>query len=125
MFNEVWMSRYPRPLKVIFENGYEFKRNFIPLLKYFYVKPTCTAIKKPQKNAIIDRIHQVLGSMIKTKDLANVMFDVDAPWSKIIASIAYTVRLSYHSTLQATPGQVVFGCDMLLYINFQTNYKKI
>ena len=46
--NEVWLSIYPRPRKVIFDNGSEFKRKFIPLLEYFPVKPTCTAVKNPQ-----------------------------------------------------------------------------
>ena len=40
IFNEVWMSRYPRPRKLIFGNGCEFKKKFTPLLKYFSVKPT-------------------------------------------------------------------------------------
>ena len=44
-FNEVWLSIYPRMHKVIFSNGSEFKRNLIPLLKAFAVKPTCTTIK--------------------------------------------------------------------------------
>ena len=57
LFNEVWRSRYPRPCKVIFNNGSEFKKNFILLLKDFDVKPTCTAIKNPQENAILERIH--------------------------------------------------------------------
>ena len=91
IFNEVWLSRYPRPRKVIFDNSSEFKRNFIPLLKYFSVKPTCTTIKNPQENSILEIIHQVVGSMLKTKDLANVTFDAVAPWSDILASIAYAV----------------------------------
>ena len=72
--NEVWMSRYPRPRKVIFNNGSEFKRNFIPLIKDFSVKPTCTAIKNSQENSILERIRQVVGSMLKTKDMANITF---------------------------------------------------
>ena len=31
IFNEVWLSRYPTPRKVIFDNVSEFKRDFIPL----------------------------------------------------------------------------------------------
>jgi hypothetical protein len=125
LFDEVWLSRYPRPRKVIFDNGSEFKKDFIPLLKDFAVKPTCTSIKNPQANAILERIHQVVGSMLKTKDLANVIFDAVAPWSDILASVAYAVRCSYHSTLQATPGQLVFGRDMLLDIDFQPNWAKM
>ena len=78
IFNEVWLSRYHRPCKVIFDNGSEFKRNFTPFLKDFTIKTTCTTIKNPQENAILERIHQVVGSMLKTKDLANVKFDTVA-----------------------------------------------
>ena len=81
--------------------------------------------KNPQTNAILEIIYQVLGIMIKTKDMANVTFDAVSLMSKILASIAYAVQFLYHSTLQATPGQLVFGCDMLLDINFQTNDKEM
>ena len=33
LFDQTWLSRYPRPKKVIFDNGSEFKKNFEPLLK--------------------------------------------------------------------------------------------
>ena len=125
IFNEVWLSIYPRTRKVIFDNGSELKRNFIPLLKYFSVKPKCTAIKNPQANAILEIIHQVFGSMLKAKDLANVTFYAVAPWSNIITSIAYAVQCSYYSTLQANPGKLLFGCDIIIDINFQPNYKEM
>ena len=92
IFNEAWLSIYHRPHKVIFDNGSEFRRNVIPFLKYFSVKPTCTNIKNPQANVILERIHQVVGSMLKTKDLANVTFDAVFPWGEILASIAYVVQ---------------------------------
>ena len=125
ILNEVWLSIYLRPWKAIFDNGSEFKRNFIPFLKYFSVKSTCIAIKNLQENAISEIIHPVVCSMLNTKDLANVTFDAVSPWSKIPASIVYEVRCSYHITLQSTPVKLVFGRDILLYINFQTNYKEM
>ena len=123
IFDEVWLARYPRPRKVLFDNGSEFKKDFQPLLQDFAIKPTCTSIKNPQANAILERIHQVVGSMLKTKDLVNVVFDVVDPWSDILASIAFAVRCSHHSTLNATPGQLVFGRDMLLDIAYVPNYQ--
>ena len=106
-------------------NGTEFQRNFIPLLVYFSVKLTCTAIKNSQVDSILKRIHQVVGSILKTNDLSNVMFDAVDPWINILISIAYSVGYSYHSMLQATPGQFVFGRDMILDIYFQLNYKQM
>ena len=61
--------------------------------------------------------------MLKTKDLVNVVFDVVDPWSKILASITFTVRYSHHSTQNATPGQLVFGRNMLHNIAYVPNYQ--
>ena len=46
LFINTWLSRYPRPHRVVFDNGSEFKRDFVPwLLKAFDVKPVLTSIK--------------------------------------------------------------------------------
>ena len=45
IFNNTWLSRYHGPRKVIFDNGNEFKKDFLPLLKDFSIKPTPTTIK--------------------------------------------------------------------------------
>ena len=31
IFNSTWLARYPRPREVIFDNGNEFKKDFLPL----------------------------------------------------------------------------------------------
>ena len=113
------------PKKVLYDNGSEFKRNFQPSLEDFGIKPTCTSVKNPQSNAILERIHQVMGNMLKTKNLQEREFDVVDPWGEILASVAYAIRCRYHSTLQATPDQLVFGRDMLLDISFSPDYQSI
>lgn len=125
LFDQVWLSRYPRPEKVLYDNGSEFKKNFQPLLKDFAIKATCTSIKNPQSNAILERIHQVVGSMLKTKDLVNIEFDELDMWSPILASVAYAIRCSHQSTLNTTHGQLVFGRDMLLDLKFEPNYEQM
>ena len=119
-------SGYPgTPDQVLYDNGSEFKKDFQPMLKDFAIQATYTSIKNPQSNAILEQIHQVVGSMLKTQDLKEKIFDSWKPWSEILASVAYAIRCSYHSTLQATPGQLVFGRDMLLNIGFQPNYERV
>ena len=95
------------------------------MLKYFPVKPTCTTIKNPQANAILEIIHQAVSSMLKTKDIYNITFDEVSLWGEIIASIVYAVLRSYHITLQGTSVQLLFGRDMVLDIDFQPNYKEM
>ena len=119
------MSRYPRPRKIIFDNGNEFKKDFLPLLRDFSIKPTPTTIKNPQANSILERIHQVLGNMLRTKDLQTHKFDDLDPWSELLASAAWAIRSTHHTTLQATPGQLVFGRDMLLNVKFIADWEAI
>ena len=40
LFDHVWLSQYPRPRKVLYDNGSEFKKNFQLLIKHFAVKAT-------------------------------------------------------------------------------------
>jgi hypothetical protein len=42
----------------------------------------------------------------------------------ILSSIAWAIRASYHSTLQATPSQIVFGRDMLCNLESVINWKE-
>ena len=125
IFNSTWLARYPRPRKVIFDNGNEFKKDFLPLLKYFSIKPTPTTIKNPQANAILERVHQVLGDMLRTKNLQQYDFDALDPWNDILASVAWAIRSTHHSTLKASPAQLVFNRDMLLNVKFIADWEMI
>ena len=125
LFDDVWLSRYPRPNKVIFDNGSEFKKDFLPLLKDFKIKPTPTTIKNPQANAAVERVHQVLGNMLRTQDLKDRVLDYVNPWGNILSSIAWAVRSSYHSVLEATPAQLVFGRDMVVNLQFAADWQSI
>ena len=78
--NNTWLSRYPRPRKIIFDNGNEFKKDYFPLIKNFSIKPTPTSIKNPQANSILERVHQVLRNMLRTKNLQKYDFGDMDPW---------------------------------------------
>ena len=125
IFNDVWLSRYPRPKKVIFDNGSEFKKDFVPLLQDFAIKPTCTTIKNPQSNAPVERIHQVVGQMMAAQDLKTRIFDFINPWGPILTSVAWAIRAAHHSTLGYTPAQLVFGRDMVFNMKTIINWKDI
>ena len=75
LFNSTWLLRYPRTRKVVFDNGSEFKRDFTTLLKNFDIKPILTSVKKPQANALVEQVNQVILNMTVTKYLDNKVFD--------------------------------------------------
>ena len=47
------------------------------------------------------------------------------PWSGILAATMFAVRATYHTTLQASPMQLVFGRDAILNINHVANWEHI
>ena len=67
IFNNFCLSQYPIPRKAIFDIGNEFKKYFLPLLEDLSIIPTHTTIENPQANAVLERIHQVIGNMVRTK----------------------------------------------------------
>ena len=117
MFNNTWLCRCLRPSKVIFDNGHEFKRDFTPLLKGFNIKSVLTSIKNPQSNAPVERVHQVILSMLFTKYIDNKVFDYIYPWGETLASIALAIRACYYRTIMATLGQDVFGKYMIFNLS--------
>ena len=114
LLNNTWIIRYPHPLKAVIDNISEFKQYFNTFLNDFDIKPVLTTIKKPQDNAPVERVHQLILNMILTKDLASKVLGYIYPWGETLAYTAWTVRASYHHTIQATPGQDVFDREMIL-----------
>jgi len=70
-------------------------------------------IQNLQANAPVERIHQVVRNMLLTRDLNNQVFDYIDPWGENLSSIAWAIRAFFHSIMNATPAQVVFGRDMI------------
>jgi hypothetical protein len=55
----------------------------------------------PQANAIIERVHQTIGIIIRTFDIQTM--DSNDPWAGILIATVFAVRAKYHTTLQALP----------------------
>ena len=64
--------------------------------------------------------------MLRTFELEEQEVDKDDPWTGILNAVGWAVRSTYHhTTLQATPGQLVFGRDMVFNIAHEANWKEI
>ncbi len=46
-------------------------------------------------------------------------------WAGILSAAMFALRATYHTTLQATPAQLVFGRDAVLNVKFQANCQLI
>jgi transposase InsO family protein len=122
-----WFCRYPWPTQITFDRGSEFMgHDFQNMVTNDYgIKRKPITTRNPQANAIVERIHQVIGNIIRTFELQTNYLDEEDPWKGILSATAFAVRATYHTTLQKTPGQLVFGRDMIFNIQHTANWEFI
>ena len=63
--------------------------------------------------------------MIRTFEVQNNYLDDEDPWLGILSATGFAVRSTYHTTTQKTPGQLVFGRDMIFNIQHSANWEYI
>ena len=123
---QTWLTRYPWPTMITYDQGTEFMAEFAAMVKNDYgIKPKGITKRNPQANAIIERIHQTIGNIIRTFEVQDNYLDEEDPWEGILAATMFAVRATYHTTLQATPSQLVFGRDAILNTQFEANWNLI
>ena len=89
------------------------------------IKGKPITVRNPQANATVQRIHQVIGNIIRTFELEDNYLEEDDPWKGILSATAFAVRSTFHTTLQNSPGQLVFGRDMIFNIKHTANWEYI
>ena len=109
IFDDTWLARYPRPSKIGCDGGSKFKLDFKELCENYGMKLKKSGAWNPQANSIVQRIHQVLGNMMRTFDLDNADVNEEDLWSEFISSTCYAIRTTHHTTLGASPAELVFG----------------
>ena len=50
---------------------------------------------------------------------------LDDPWSGILIAASFVMHSTYHSTLYAMPGQLIFGRDMILNMQYLADWTAI
>ena len=126
LLEQHWLCRYPWPRNVINDRGSEFMAEVRFMLTNDY---GCNIIRitnrNPQANAILERVHQTIGNMIRTWLGEDAEMDEKDPFSGLLTAVAFATRATVHTTLNASPSQLVFGRDAILNINFHADWQSI
>jgi transposase InsO family protein len=119
IIEQEWFSRYPWPTQVTFDRESKFiSQDFQKMIKEdSAVKAKPITVRNPQANAIVERVHQVIGNIICTFELESNYLDDSDPWKGVLSATAFAVQSTFNTTLQNTPGQLVCGHDMILNVN--------
>jgi hypothetical protein len=110
---------------MIYNNGSKFKLHFQSLCNTYGIKHKPTSVENPQANAILERIHAILGNMLHTSELDIAELVKTSDIGIFLSDAAWTVCSTYHTVLKASPGAAIFGRDMLFNIPFITGWQKI
>ena len=126
ILEQTWMCRYPWPQKVICDRGSEFMAEVKQMLQEDYgCNVNQITTRNPQANAILERIHQTIGNMVRTTQLHSTEVDEQDPFSGLLSAAAFATRATVHTTLGATPSQLVFGRDAMVNTKFIADWAYI
>jgi len=120
-FEQAWLSRYPRPTRCIYDQGTNFKAEFLRCLYDNGIKRAPTTVKNPQANAICERMHQAVGNTLRVLQTLHPPAGITSMNELVdtaLANAMYATRAVAHGTLKATPGSIAFSRDMILDIPF-------
>ena len=81
--------------------------------------------RNPQANAILERVHQTIGNMIRTMQVQNMVLDDENPWDGVLSATMFALRATVHTTTRFTPTQLVFGRDAILNTRHEANWQII
>jgi hypothetical protein len=88
----------------------------------YAIKAKPITVRNPQANAIVERVNQEIGNIIRTFELESNCLDEEDAWKGILSATAFAVQSTFHTTLRNTPGQLVFGRDMIFNIKHEANW---
>ena len=95
---------------------------FKELCENFGLTSNNTTDCNPQGNSVLERVHQALGNALRAFELEEQELDEENPWEPFMTTVAHTIRSAHHTTLQASPGQIAFGRDMVLPVSMRTDW---
>ena len=103
--------------------GHEFRKSLIEAEYGITTKPS--TLVNPMSNALLEHIHQVLVTLVRTYNINQTCVDADYPLSVILDVAAVEIqsitnRLKYYS-----PCQLIFGRDMIPPIKHRVDWELI
>jgi hypothetical protein len=81
--------------------------------------------RNPQANSMVERAHQTIHNMIATKNIVSKHDLPGGDWAGILSAVGFAMRATIHTTMRATPMQLVFNRDAIHNVRFEADWKYI
>jgi hypothetical protein len=104
------------------DHGKEFMAEVRRTLKHDYgIQRKLITTQNPQGKAMVEWAHQTLHSMLATKEIGQGL-NPREKWEGILAAVGFVMQATVHTTMRATPMQLVFGRDAIHNVRFQADW---
>ena len=124
----MWLSRYPRPTEIMYDQGSEFIghefRKFLIEIKY-RITAKRTTLGIPTSNVTLEQTQQVLVNLLRNFNINQTYVEEDYPWSGILDAAEFSIRPTTNRLKCYILGQLLFGCDMILLIKYKVDWELI
>ena len=128
-FEDNWLSRYPSPMRCIHDNGNKFLGpEFEQILARNNIESISTTVKNPQLNAIIERLHQTLNTIISISLQENPptsFEEVSTLIQRKCPAAQFAIRATSHSQYKVSPGELAYGRHMLYPFSKQIDWNQL
>ena len=106
-----WLTRYPRPMEIIYYQGSEFIGH--DLIKYlieegYRITSKPSTSDNPTSNTILERIHQFLGNLVRIFKINETYAEKDDPYSVVLEASAFAIFSTTNCLKGYSPVQLLF-----------------
>jgi hypothetical protein len=124
LFDSEWLCRYPRPTRVVYDNGTEFTgQEFQELLDSYGIKPVATTVRNPKSNGVIERVHLTMGDMLRTMTFSGA--DWFSDMQRALDAVAWAVRTTINPLIKHSPCHLAFNQDMIFRRAVQVDWNNV
>ena len=121
LFENHWLSRYPRPIRIVHDGGPEFENHeFRFNLDYAGISKVLISLHAPTANSIIETVHRSISQVIRT--LIHLLPPTTPEEAELLVDNALATAMYAHHCSPNTslsfysPGVLVFQRDMFVDI---------
>jgi transposase InsO family protein len=107
------------------DHGSEFRAEVESTLREHYgIRIKRITTRNPQANAMVERAHLTIKNMIATQKIFKKADLPNGSWKGILGAVGFGMRTTVHTTMRATPMQLVFNRDAIHNVRFEANWRR-
>jgi len=124
LFDSTWLCHYPRPVRVVYDNGTKFVgQEFQELLQSYGIKPVPTTVRNPRSNGVVERVHLTMGDMLQMMTFRGADWFQDMQRS--LDAVAWAVHTTINPNIKYSPCHLAFNQDMIFCQAIKVDWEAI